>query len=149
MGYPQMFALIGSIVLFTSVVLTMNTSINNQRQIVYQSIYMNQAVKLASKVFDKITVETKTDLIDFDDIAITYSGTDSLRIWGNDVWYIYNVSSHYCDSSGVDAAGRSIGPDMRLEPAAIEQPPQDWELRVRLTCRCIDLRHVIQDDIGA
>ncbi|HQQ86060.1 MAG TPA: hypothetical protein PKV46_09120 [Candidatus Marinimicrobia bacterium] len=107
MGYPQMFALIGSIVLFTSVVLTMNTSINNQRQIVYQSIYMNQAVKLASKVFDKITVETKTDLIDFDDIAITYSGTDSLRIWGNDVWYIYNVSSHYCDSSGVDAAGKT------------------------------------------
>jgi len=107
LGYPQMFALIGSIVLFTSVVLTMNTSINNQRQIVYQSIYMNQAVKLASKVFDKITVETKTDLIDFDDIAITYSGTDSLRIWGNDVWYIYNVSSHYCDSSGVDAAGQT------------------------------------------
>jgi len=107
LGYPQMFALIGSIVLFTSVVLTMNTSINNQRQIVYQSIYMNQAVKLASKVFDKITVETKGKLVNFDDINNTYSGTDSVRIWANDVWYIYHVSSHYTDSSGVDAGGET------------------------------------------
>lgn len=106
MGYGQMLMFIGAIVLFTTVVLTMNFAIGGQIELVYRYMYMNQGVKVSEKCFDKIHTEAVLgDVVDFDNIEATYSGIDSVQV--GDVWYIFNIYTHYTDESGNDVAGPS------------------------------------------
>jgi hypothetical protein len=101
----QTFAIIGALVLLTTMILIINQSVQSQAELVYWSMYVSQAERITEKYFDKIFTEVLlAKLVAFDSLANNYAGQDSVQVSPDDVIYKFDILTAYTDSTGQEMA---------------------------------------------
>ncbi|MCK4359448.1 MAG: hypothetical protein KAW92_12055 [Candidatus Cloacimonetes bacterium] len=99
MNTGQMLALIFAIALFSAIVMSVNYSMLNQSELVYRGMFIIQGQRIAEKYFDKMEAELFGNIVEFDDLEVSYPDT-TVSVEG--INYDLFISAHYSDSLGTD-----------------------------------------------
>ena len=102
MNTGQMLALIFAIILFSTIVMTVNNSMLSQSELVYRGMFIIQGQRIAEKYFDKMEAELFGNIVAFDDLEVSYPDT---TVSVESINYDLFISTQYTDSLGTDFPG--------------------------------------------